>query len=157
MYLCVFFLPTDNVSLNMDGLLTVTNQNQNVVSVLCRVTHNISNISLLTSFFYLNDTELDRTSDLERDGSVNTFVVHDRCYMPPFQSHCEELTLVLRTISQINNTRITCKSRARVDTMSQLDSREVITVIVEDPGMGGREAIEFVMWCFQSDLCMCMF
>jgi hypothetical protein len=115
----------------MDGLLTVTNQN--LVAVVCRVTHNSTNT---TTRFYVNGTVLDETTHplvLSRAARVSAF---SNCYEPPAQDRCQELTLLLRVAPQINNTRITCRSRPRdrSSTMAQTPSRETITVILKEPG-----------------------
>lgn len=125
-------LPVDNVSLNMDGLLTVTNPD-NLIAVICRVTHNVTNA---TTYFSVNDTLLEGfSSEIESNNIVRVSSFSD-CYNPPSQDKCEEMTLVLRPIPSINNTRITCESRARDrgSMMNRVDSRETVTVILKDPG-----------------------
>lgn len=126
-----FLSPLDNVSLNMDGLLTATNQND-LIAVICTVTHNITNA---TTYFKLNDTLLEGYTQIELNNIVRVSSFTN-CYDPPAQDRCEEMTLVLRPIPSINNTRITCESRARDrgSMMNRIDSRETITVILKDPG-----------------------
>ena len=124
------FSPADNISLNTDGVLIVTN----VVAVVCRVIHNVTHV---TTYFSVNDTLLEGYSQIELNNIVR--VTHfQNCYNPPSQDRCEETTLVLWPDPSINNTRITCKSRARDrgSAMNRVDSRERVTVILKDPGMG---------------------
>ena len=116
----------------MNGVLTVTDQN--LIAVVCRATHNSTNT---TTRFYVNGSVLSETTHplvLSRVARVSSF---NDCYVSPPQDRCEELTLVLRVTPQINNTRITCRSRSR-DTnsgMGQIQSQDTITVILKDPGM----------------------
>ena len=116
----------------MNGVLTVTDQN--LVAVVCRATHNSTNT---TTRFYVNGSVLSETTHplvLSRVARVSSF---NDCYVSPPQDKCEELTLILRVTPQINNTRITCRSRSR-DTnsnMGQIQSRDTITVVLKDPGM----------------------
>lgn len=118
----------------MDGLLNITtNRSTDAVAVICRVIHNSTERS---TFFYLNGTELKNAHPLNVDRTVRV-TQYENCFLPPSnpQEQCEELTLVLRTVDVMNNTRITCRSRPRDSPgMLQVQSPETVTVIFRDPG-----------------------
>ena len=139
--------PADNVSLNMDGLLNVSNHSQNLVAVVCRVIF-IHNSPYRFSRFYLNDTALDGISTVEVDQPVH-WEAFDSCFMPPQSpQQCEELTLVLRATAAINNTEITCRSRSDNinDTrVNEVTSKETVTIIVKDAGIYTHNHIHILL------------
>lgn len=131
-YLCYLSRvpPTGYVSLSMDGLVTVTNRS--VAALVCTVVHNSSQVS---TFFYINNTKLTTSNALQMDRSLRV-EYYDHCYQPPSQGQCEELSLLIRVNPALNNTKISCRTRARDSTDTSLHtSPEEVTIIVGDPGM----------------------
>ena len=103
-------------------------------TIVCRVTHNSTNRSI---FFHLNGEQLDGTHRLQIDRTVRVFG-YDNCFNPPPSSrdNCAELMLVVRAVPAVNNSRIFCRARSR-DTNSNMgknDSKEIVTIILRDPG-----------------------
>ena len=137
--------PADSVSLNVDGPLLVTNYSQNTLeTVVCRVTHNTTSKSI---FFYLNGDPLDGTHPLQISRTVRVSGF-ENCFLPQSSSQdkCDELILVMRTVPDVNNSRIFCRARSRDDDsdMRRIDSEEEVTVILKDPGRLGHTYMNII-------------
>ena len=119
----------------MNGTLYITNHSKDTLgAVICRVTHNSTS---RTVSFRLNGSVLDGTHPLQRDRTVSV-MQFDKCYEQPSSpdTKCDEVALVVRALPAINNSRVICDARSRDNNSNMIrkDSREVVTIILKDPG-----------------------
>ena len=108
----------------------MTVADQDVLTLICRVSHNSSELS---TFFYLNGTRLQTSNQFLVDRTIRVVEYND-CHQSLSQEKCQEVILVVRINPHLSGTTFQCRSRPRSGGNMRQNRSNEVRVVVKDSG-----------------------